>query len=169
MLYGFGPTGAMSSTNASGNWRRDVIGVSFVFDRHGSYWSDGEVGIDKVGIRYWDIDTAQEYCEKCEIQTYGGSFSPTVYDQSGSAAAPKAMSTWEIRDYGGCRDFYRYKNMIWIGCYVQLSCTDRGGATHTRSFAISDLAPIYQSFEAGVEPVVPQAYWTPNDKRLRIA
>ena len=166
-----GPTGNMSNSNASGIWWFDVIGMSHTFDRLQSYWSESDIRMDKVALRYWLPDSNKEVVEICTLKSYGGGFSPQDSSVKASNAAQDGIAIWEINSSSTVRDFYRRYNVLWIGFYIQYHVYNTvgkyGSASRDHYMSIGDVAPILEGKNG--KYMAPMEGWAPSNKRIRVA
>ena len=166
-----GPTGNMSNSNASGIWWFDVIGMSHTFDRRACYWSECDMRMERLGMRFWLIDEAKEVVEICTLKSYGGGFSPIISTIDNANSALDGIAIWEIPHYSDLRAFYRRSNYIWIGFYIQYHVYNPGGkygsASRDHYMSIGDVAPIHEVHTGRY--MAPMEGWAPVNKRIRVA
>ena len=166
-----GPTGNMSNSNSSGIWWFDVIGMSHTFDRRECYWSECDMRMERVGMRFWLIDEAKEVVEICTLKSYGGGFSTIISTISNANSAMDGIAIWEIPNYSDLRAFYRRANYIWIGFYIQYHVYNTSGkygsSARDHYMSIGDVAPIHE-LHAG-RYMAPMEGWAPANKRIRVA
>jgi hypothetical protein len=149
-------------------WLQDVMGVSFIYDRNDCYWSDGDIAIERVGLRLQSSTQSYEYTEILNLKSYGGSYSPLVGNKANTKQAPKAMSIWLMDQTNNTvLDWYRRQNFIWIGLYIQFVTTSGGAASHWKEFGISDIAPIYD-VRNGVKCVQAAQQWIPSTPNVTV-
>ena len=112
-------------------------GMSFWWDRQGSYWSDSAINIDSVYFTIYDGEADKVWQQKAELSTYAGlnpelNGDPTAMDN-------RVYYKTSTSDWNWCSNQKRYL----IGLTIQFYQKGEGGASHSRVFRIYNLQPIY--------------------------
>jgi hypothetical protein len=112
-------------------------GMSFWWDRKGSYWSDSAINIDKVFFTIYDGEADKVWQQKAEKSIVTG-LDPELNGDN-TAEWNKVYYKTSTNDWNWCSNNPRFL----IGLTIQFFQKSEGGASHSRVFRIYNLQPIY--------------------------
>jgi len=112
-------------------------GMSFWWDRKGSYWWDSAINIDSVYFTIYDGEADKVWQQKAERSTTTG-LNPEVNGDS-SVEWNKVYYKTSTNDWNWCSNKQRFL----IGLTIQFYQKSEGGSSHSRVFRIYNLQPIY--------------------------
>ena len=112
-------------------------GMTFWWDRKGSYWDDSAINIDSVYFTIYDGDADKVWQQKATRSSWAGD-NP---EQNGSNTTEfnKVYYKTSTDDYNWCANAKKFL----IGLTIQFFQKAEGGASHSRVFRIYNLQPIY--------------------------
>ena len=112
-------------------------GMSFQWDRRESFWSDSAINIDSVYFTIFDGEADKVWQQKAELSTYTG-LNPQLNGDK-DATGNRVYYKTSNEDWNWCSNKKRYL----IGITIQFFQKKEGSASHSRTFRIYNLQPIY--------------------------
>jgi len=112
-------------------------GMTFWWDRKGSYWSDSAINIASVYFTIYDGDADKVWQQKAERSTVSG-LNPELNGDP-SVEWNRVYYKTSTADYNWCANAKKFL----IGLTIQFYQKSEGGASHSRVFRIYNLQPIY--------------------------